>query len=161
MALSVLCGLQLLSPKCLPKVLGHVCQLRTGILAILRHVKWHWISKWTTKPRPRSLLTIMGHLARVDRGTQPPTFKGLVFKLSPAQHYWCYWRREDVQLHVEMQDIFAMGTQSDCTEGTLWVKISDQEEADEVDRKYRWCSTVRLHSQLLLQNMWQQVFLKA
>ena len=113
MALSLLYGLQLLPQKGLPKVLGYTCQLCTGMLATLRHAKWHWISSWTTKPRPRSLLTIMGtwtFSSCVHRGTQLPTFKGLVFKLSSAQGYWCHWRREDVQLDVEMQDIFAKGT---------------------------------------------------
>lgn len=111
MAFSLLYGLQVLPQMDLPKVLGHICQLRTAVLAILSQVALD--TYWTTKPRPRPLLTIMGawtFSSCVDTGTQLPTFKALVFKLSPAQSYCCHWRGEDVQLGVEMQDIFAEGT---------------------------------------------------
>lgn len=65
------------------------------------------------KPRARSLLTMLGtwiFSSCAGRGTQLPTFKGLVCKINSAQGYLCHQRREHVQLGVEMQDIFSEGT---------------------------------------------------
>lgn len=95
------------APEESPK--GCTCHLCSGMWQ-----RWDTPSvHWTTKPRPRSLLTTLGtwtFSSCAGRGTQLPTFKGLVCKVSPAQGYWYDQRREDVQLGVEMQDIFAEGT---------------------------------------------------
>lgn len=56
---------------------------------------------WATKPRPRSLLPILGtwtFSSCAGRSTQLPSCKGLVCRMHFAQGYLCHQRGEDVQL---------------------------------------------------------------